>query len=324
MNLRISAGAAVLALAAALALSGCSSDSSNGSTPSPSPTPSPSSTAAAGNPTPTAQDVAALAGVKVEGKAGAEPTLSFDKPFTVSVPTTRSLEKGTGDALKEGQLLRLHYVMYQGDGTRLGSSWKEGKGKPESIVLGDKSLGVINDALSGAKVGARALVANPTASKDGTTTTLLMLMEVASVGAARAEGEAVTPAAGLPTVTLADNGEPSIKIPSGYAAPKDLVVQPLIKGSGAAVTAEQTVTVQYTGWTFDGKSFDSSWTNGSPATFQLSQVIKGWTNGLAGQTVGSQVLLVIPADQAYGAEKSDSNALAGQPLVFVVDILDAQ
>ena len=55
---------------------------------------------------------------------------------------------------------------------------------------------------------------------------------------------------------------------------------------------------------------------------RLSGVIPGWTQGLAGQTVGSQVLLVIPPDLGYGDQASGSIP-ANSTLVFVVDILAA-
>ncbi|MNW70760.1 FK506-binding protein [compost metagenome] len=51
--------------------------------------------------------------------------------------------------------------------------------------------------------------------------------------------------------------------------------------------------------------------------------MQGWQQGLVGQTVGSQVLLVIPPELAYGAEASESNPLGGETLIFVLDILDA-
>ena len=51
-------------------------------------------------------------------------------------------------------------------------------------------------------------------------------------------------------------------------------------------------------------------------------MIPGWTQGLAGQTVGSQVLLVIPSELGYGAQGSGTIP-ADSPLVFVVDILAA-
>jgi peptidylprolyl isomerase len=155
---------------------------------------------------------------------------------------------------------------------------------------------------------------------------MLSVIEVAATKKlpTRAEGEPVKPAEGLPTVTLADDGKPSITIPDGFPEAKELVAQPLIKGAGAKVTPKQTVTVQYSGWTLDGKQFDSSWERGAPISFPLSNVIKGWTDGLSGQTVGSQVLLVVPAAQAYGAKADGSHELAGKTLVFVVDILDAE
>ncbi|MNI43494.1 FKBP-type peptidyl-prolyl cis-trans isomerase FkpA precursor [compost metagenome] len=68
----------------------------------------------------------------------------------------------------------------------------------------------------------------------------------------------------------------------------------------------------------DGKKFDSSFDRGEPTSFPLSGVIKGWTQGLEGKTVGSRVLLVIPQDLAYG--EAGQGEAKGH-LVFVVDIL---
>ncbi len=321
MNFRLPARATALALAAALALTACGSGSDGGDAPSP--TASPTEAAS-----PSAADVAALAGVKVDGEAGAEPKLVFDAPLTVSTITTRLVEDGDGAALKDGQRISAHVVVFNGqDGSRSASTWKENEGKADSFTLGDPSLGAINDVLGDAHVGARVLVANPQTGTDGSVTTSLMFFEVvdAKTIPTRAEGEAVTPAEGLPTVTLDDDGKPSIDIPEGYQAPTELVAQTLIKGTGPVVKDTQSITAHYTGWTLDGEVFDSSWERGTPATFGLQQVIAGWTQGLAGQTVGSQVLLVIPADLAYG-EKSDTNThqLAGETLIFVVDILDAE
>ncbi len=106
--------------------------------------------------------------------------------------------------------------------------------------------------------------------------------------------------------------------------PTELVVQPLITGTGPAVESGQNVTFQYSGWLWDGTPFDSSWENGSPFTTTIGagQVIQGWDQGLVGQPVGSQVLLVIPPALGYG--DTEQGAIpAGSTLVFVVDILDA-
>ena len=75
--------------------------------------------------------------------------------------------------------------------------------------------------------------------------------------------------------------------------------------------------------TWDGTEFDSSW-GGTPfqTTIGAGMVIAGWDQGLVGKTVGSQVLLVIPADLGYGAAGSGSIP-GGATLVFVVDVLAA-
>lgn len=322
MKLRTSAAAAALALATALTLTACADDSGDSASPSASASSSPATEA----PTPTKEDVAALKTVKVEGDAGKEPKVTFKSPLEVSVPTTRVIDEGKGAEVTEGTQVTIDFVGYLGsDGTSQGSTWQQKQ--PATFILGDQSYGVLTEPLTGQKVGARVLVAFPTQDQQGNAVTAVNLVEITDAKKipTRAEGEAVKPAAGLPTVTLDDSGKPSVKIPDGYKAPKDLVAQTLIKGDGAKVKKTQTVTAHYTGWTLDGEQFDSSWDRGAPTSFSLQQVIKGWTDGLAGQTVGSQVLLVIPAEQAYGANPPQgSNIKADSPLVFVVDILAAQ
>jgi len=190
-----------------------------------------------------------------------------------------------------------------------------------------------------ANIGSRVLVA--VAPKDGVakglassgvkkSDTLLFLIDVKTVRTplARAQGEAVTPASGLPTVQLDGTGKPTITVPgAGVAAPTNLVVQPLVTGTGPVVTTGQTITVHYTGVIFGtGKQFDSSWDRGTPIDFAIGtgKVIKGWDEGIVGLTVGSQVLLVVPPDKGYGADGQPQAGIKGtDTMVFVVDILGA-
>jgi peptidylprolyl isomerase len=119
---------------------------------------------------------------------------------------------------------------------------------------------------------------------------------------------------------------PTITIPKN-AAPKALVVKDLIKGTGPKVTKGQFLVVQYTGMIWRTKKvFDSSWTRGEPFGTPIGkgQVISGWDTGLVGQTVGSRVMLVIPAADGYGKTGSSSVGINGtDTLVFVVDIVSA-
>lgn len=322
MKHRTSAGVAALAVSVALALTGCASGDDASDAPSASPS---SSAPATDVPTPTAEDVAALEAVEVAGEAGAEPELTFEAPLEVSTPTTRVVAEGDGADLVEGNQVTMEFVAYQGDGTRLGSSWENGA--PETFLLGDAQYDLLTQPLVGQKVGARILLANPSQDAEGNPATVLNLVEITETKEipSRAEGEPVEPAEGLPTVTLGENGEPSVEIPEGYEAPAELVAQPLVKGEGPEVTEEQTVIAHYTGWTFDGQVFDSSWERGAPTSFSLQRVIPGWTQGIAGQTVGSQVLLVVPAELAYGEQGTpDGSIPPDSPLIFVVDILGAQ
>jgi len=93
----------------------------------------------------------------------------------------------------------------------------------------------------------------------------------------------------------------------------------LTKGTGKQhPTAASVVTVHYSGWTTDGKMFDSSVVRGSPATFGLNQVIPGWTEGLQLMVVGEKRRLWIPEDLAYAGRPGRPQGM----LVFDVELLE--
>jgi len=125
---------------------------------------------------------------------------------------------------------------------------------------------------------------------------------------------------------MADKSDTSAP-PDVKAAPADaettasgLASKVLEPGSGAArPKASDTVEVHYTGWTTDGRKFDSSVDRGQPARFPLNRVIKGWTEGVQLMAVGEKRRFWIPAGLAYG-----DNPGGGRPgglLVFDVELL---
>jgi FKBP-type peptidyl-prolyl cis-trans isomerase len=81
-----------------------------------------------------------------------------------------------------------------------------------------------------------------------------------------------------------------------------------------------TVTVHYSGWTTDGKMFDSSVVRGQPAQFPLDRVIKGWTEGLQLMTQGEIRRLWIPEKLAYDGEDGKPKGM----LVFDVELISFQ
>ncbi len=97
----------------------------------------------------------------------------------------------------------------------------------------------------------------------------------------------------------------------------------LVQGSGDVVKAGDTVTAHYTGAVAaTGIIFQSSHDTGQPVAFPLDQVIKGWTEGVPGMKVGGKRRLIIPADQAYGANPpSGSGIPANAPLVFDIELV---
>jgi FKBP-type peptidyl-prolyl cis-trans isomerase len=78
------------------------------------------------------------------------------------------------------------------------------------------------------------------------------------------------------------------------------------------------VSVHYTGWTQDGKMFDSSVARGMPTTMQLDQVIRGWTEGVQLMVEGERTRFWIPQDLAYKGEAGSPKGM----LVFDIDLVE--
>jgi len=96
----------------------------------------------------------------------------------------------------------------------------------------------------------------------------------------------------------------------------------LKKGDGKTKPgATSVVRVHYTGWTTDGKMFDSSVQRGQPSTFPLNRVIPGWTEGVQLMSVGEKTRFWIPGKMAYGEKPKRPGAPAGT-LVFDVELIE--
>jgi FKBP-type peptidyl-prolyl cis-trans isomerase len=107
----------------------------------------------------------------------------------------------------------------------------------------------------------------------------------------------------------------AIKTPSGLVSK---IISPGM--SNVRPEPRSSVRVHYTGWTTDGKMFDSSYSSGTPAQFTVGGVIPGWTEGLQLMVVGEKRRFWIPANLAY-------DGVPGAPqgmLVFDVELLGVQ
>ena len=112
---------------------------------------------------------------------------------------------------------------------------------------------------------------------------------------------------------------PDVKAPPADAkkTSSGLAYKVITAGTGSRhPTARSEVTVHYTGWTTDGKMFDSSVLRGSPATFPLNGVIPGWTEGVQLMVEGEKTRFWIPEALAYKGQSPPYGLL-----VFDVELI---
>jgi FKBP-type peptidyl-prolyl cis-trans isomerase len=93
-------------------------------------------------------------------------------------------------------------------------------------------------------------------------------------------------------------------------------------GHGKEAKKDDTVTVHYIGWLKGGKKFDSSRDAGKPATFPLTNVIKGWQEGVPGMKVGGKRKLIIPPELAYGKNGAGNVIPPNAELTFEIELID--
>jgi peptidylprolyl isomerase len=290
-----------------------------------------------------AEDDPSLDAITVTGAVGEEIAVEVEAPFETDTTHRRVLEEGDGDAIEAGQDVSFQNVAVNGrDGAEFDNSY-EASETPPAIVMDETQVipGLVRGLL-GVNVGSRVVIA--VAPQDGfqeqggiaevgieADDTIIFVIDVLDATTPvepldRAEGTAVEPEEGLPTVELDDDGKPTITLPDGDP-PTELVSQVLIEGEGAEVEAGQTLTAHYTGIIWPGgEQFDSSWDRGEPSQFPIGTggVIPGWDETLVGQPIGSQLLLVIPPEDGYGTGGNPDAGIEGtDTLVFVVDILAA-
>ena len=104
------------------------------------------------------------------------------------------------------------------------------------------------------------------------------------------------------------------------ALPKGIYYKVLKSGNndGKHPTPRSIVTVHYTGWTINGKKFDSS-RAGVPVAFRLSELIDGWIIAIQQMCVGDKWEIYIPAELGYG-KFSQPGIPGGSTLIFEIEL----
>jgi peptidylprolyl isomerase len=274
--------------------------------------------------------------VKVTGKTSVAPTVKFKAPLKSTSSQRTVITNGKGAVATTNRTVDVALVLYNGATGKELQSTGYGKTATIPLTVGDQSMipgltGLVKCATAGSRIvyTAPAKTAlgqvDPSSLQMKSTDTIVIVADVRDLQPTKADGKAQTPKAGFPTVSLAASGKPTITIPKGKQPPADTEFEVLKKGSGATVKATDIVTLQYQGVIWDtGKVFDQSWGK-KPLTNAANGFVPGFNKALAGQTVGSQVLVVIPPKDGYGSDGQPSAGIKGtDTIVFVIDILKSQ
>ena len=320
-----------------LALGACGKDSSPAASASPAPSAS-SSSAASASPSPSGSASPSAAAVtpsknfdavKVEGAYGTSPKVTIKSPWAIDQTRTEVLQPNAkGAVVQPGSTVEVNYYGVNG---RTGKKFDDSFSRGKSIAFPlDQVVPGFSKGLQGQHQGSRVVIAMP--GPDGYDAsggspqaginvgdTLVFVVDIIAVPLTGPSGTAVAPKAGLPTVADRD-GKPVVTVPK-TDPPTSLVVQPLIEGTGKAVGAADSVTINYAWVDWSTGAVLEQTYGAKPATAALSSLVPGLQKGLVGQKVGSRVLVVVPPDQGYPQGNATPKVEPGETLVFVVDVL---
>lgn len=280
-----------------------------------------------------------LSNVSVSGEFAAKPKVSVPAAFTVS--DVEREETIVGDGAQITSLTQVGAFELTLISTTDGSviSQSEYAGAP-----GHAPVGVAVSAIDGfgaslmcARAGSRVVATFPSSTLDPSqaaqlglteSTGILAVVDVIDVMKAAADGAPEFNAAwGMPSVVRTPDGHPGVVVP-GTAAPSAITVQTLLKGDGPALTDADSAVVNILGTTWDPQvageqrsTFVDSWADTAPQVVSFADptaLPAGFQKALEGATVGSQVLLVVPASENTS---TGSGTPAGATLIYVIDVL---
>jgi FKBP-type peptidyl-prolyl cis-trans isomerase len=222
---------------------------------------------------------------------------------TASGLATKVIAPGTGkDHPAKDDVVTIHYTGWKTDGTQFDSS--VARGKPAIFPVGR--------VIAGFSEGLQLMV-------PGEKRRLWIPEALAYKGAREPKGMLVFD---IELIDIPTRAPVDVKAPPADAkkTASGLAYKSLRQGTGGRHPRPTSqVTVHYTGWTTDGKMFDSSVTRGEPTTFGVDGVIPGWTEGLQLMYEGEKARFWIPESLAYKGKSAPYGML-----VFDVELIKIQ
>lgn len=267
--------------------------------------------------------------VSVDGEFGAKPTIDFSGALASKVIETKVLKEGTGPAIVGKQYVRFDYTILNGTTkANLGQSTYDATGGEAQFLMTGTTVDICH-GLTGVKEGSRVAILIPAgmATADDTdqlkkTDSVLFVIDVHKVYLQGTSSNVRATDSGMPAVVFAPDGTPGVTMPK-TAPPTELKLNTLLDGSGEVIALGDTVTLNYSGFLWEsGDLFDSSWTNGKPEQFQITEggLIQGFVKALVGAKAGSKLVAVMPPALAYG-EQGNGTIPGNATLVFVIEVL---
>ena len=277
----------------------------------------------AGCPRPTPSSLAAIDLVHVSGDPADFADVQVQAPLHTDQTEWQDVVTGDGTTITApNQLVVLDVTVYSGaSGMRTVSTAYDGD--LSRVFPLSQWTGIfpgLGDALHCAAEGSRVVVTLPPDGIDLSAAgniglqegdSAVVVADIRKVYLPEADGaDQFNDAHGLPTVVRAPDGRPGIIIPDADA-PTEPVVQVIKRGNGAVVGADDSIHVQATGVDWADRSVTTTTWDGEPEALDMSSAPDGFAQALVGQTVGSQILLVMPA----------SGDRSGSATAYVFDIL---
>jgi peptidylprolyl isomerase len=263
--------------------------------------------------------------VSVSGDVGTEPDVDVPLPFRVDELKIADLETGDGTRLVEqNQMFAMGLTIIDGTtGDVLADQGYDDESQPYALSQWTETIPGFGEALECATEGSRIVIGLPGAELGAGAEQLgltegsdaVAVIDLRKVYLPAADGaEQFNEGRGLPSVVRAPNGQPGIIVPDAEA-PAEVVVQVLKRGDGPKLEDGDSARVAFTTveWNTPGEVAGTSW--GSPP--QAVPIAEGQDpviDALRGQTVGSQVMVVVPS----GGDETDEEPNAS---IYVFDIL---
>jgi FKBP-type peptidyl-prolyl cis-trans isomerase len=246
------------------------------------------------------------AGQPQPGPPAAPPDVAAPPADATKTPSglaTKVITKGTGkDHPTKDDVVVVHYTGWKTDGSMFDSS--VGRGKPATFGVGR--------VIAGFGEGLQLMVT-------GEKRRLWIPESLAYKGQREPKGMLVFD---VELIDIPSHPPSDVKAPPADAkkTASGLAYTVLKEGVGGRhPRSSNSVTVNYTGWTTDGKMFDSSVVRGEPSTFQVDGVIPGWTEGLQLMYEGEKTRFWIPETLAYKGKQAPYGML-----VFDVELVKIQ